>query len=269
MGFTSVLYSIKQSIDDFNVPSMNSKSVQSSGQMGFTSVLYSIKQSIDDFNVPSMNSKSVQSSGQMGFTSVLYSIKQSIDDFNVPSMNSKSVQSSGQMGFVSGLYSIKQSIDDLNVLNMISKSFLCWNFAFHFFHLCIPQCITFIFPISESVIASSSNADIHVVQAGDTAYNIALKNGLTLAELRTLNPTKGTMEMIHSGDRIVIRRANTAPSTTASTTTAPGKFHTVQAGDTAYNIALKNGMTLAELRRLNPGKGAMEMIHPGDRIALA
>ena len=59
---------------------MNSKSVPSLDQMGFASVLYSIKQSIDDPNVLSMNSKSVPSLDQMGFASVLYSIKQSIDD---------------------------------------------------------------------------------------------------------------------------------------------------------------------------------------------
>ena len=67
MSFASVLYSIKQSIDEPDVLSMNSKSVPSLGPMGFASVLYSIKQSINEADVLSMNSKSVPSLGQMSF----------------------------------------------------------------------------------------------------------------------------------------------------------------------------------------------------------
>ena len=61
----SVHYSIKRSIDEANVLSMNSKHVPSLGQGGFASVLYSIKQSIDEPTVLSMNSKFVPSLRQI------------------------------------------------------------------------------------------------------------------------------------------------------------------------------------------------------------
>ncbi|OQV15732.1 Acidic mammalian chitinase [Hypsibius exemplaris] len=127
---------------------------------------------------------------------------------------------------------------------------------------------------TEHAVAGPGNGKWHVVQSGDTAYNIALTNGITLVQLRALNPGRGTMEMIHPGDRIalpgggaLVGGSSSAPPV-ASGSAGNGKWHTVQSGDTAYNIALKNGMTLDQLRKLNPGRGTMEMIHPGDRIAL-
>ncbi|OQV12361.1 hypothetical protein BV898_13389 [Hypsibius exemplaris] len=124
---------------------------------------------------------------------------------------------------------------------------------------------------TEPAVLEPGNEKWHVVRSGDTAYNIALTNGITLAQLRALNPGRGTMEMIYPGERIALPGGSAFPVSSASIGSGSaenGKWHTVQSGDTAYNVALTNGMTLDQLRKLNPGRGTMEMINPGDRIAL-
>lgn len=58
--------------------------------------------------------------------------------------------------------------------------------------------------------------------------------------------------------------SSTTPSSSAAETT--GNTYTVQAGDSFYAIATKNGLTLQQLYDLNPGTSATSSLHPGDTL---
>ena len=50
---------------------------------------------------------------------------------------------------------------------------------------------------------------VYVVQAGDTLSTIAVKNDMTTAELRAMNPAYANTDRINIGDRLVVQRAQT------------------------------------------------------------
>ncbi len=97
---------------------------------------------------------------------------------------------------------------------------------------------------------------VHVVQPGDTALALAELYGMTLAELLVLNPGLNP-DLLGIGQTLVV--PNTAPHAAApeppagDPLQAPRTIYVVQPGDTALALAELYGMTLAELRILNPG----------------
>ncbi|KAI8855362.1 hypothetical protein BC829DRAFT_428926 [Chytridium lagenaria] len=70
----------------------------------------------------------------------------------------------------------------------------------------------------------------HIIESGDTCYEIAHKNGMALTGLAP----------------------STQPSGPANPTGCPNS-HIIESGDTCYKIALKNVMAVADLVALNPG----------------
>ena len=46
------------------------------------------------------------------------------------------------------------------------------------------------------------------------------------------------------------------------------KTYEVEKGDTCYNIALANGITLAKLEELSPGNRCGPLLQPGDKLCL-
>ena len=97
---------------------------------------------------------------------------------------------------------------------------------------------------------------VHVVQPGDTALALAELYGMTLAELLVLNPGLNP-DLLGIGQTLVV--PNTAPHAAApeppagDPLQAPRTIYVVQPGDTALALAELYGVTLAELRILNPG----------------
>jgi len=93
----------------------------------------------------------------------------------------------------------------------------------------------------------SAGPNIHVVQPGETLYSIAWRNGTTVQALMAVNGLHSTL--IYSGQRLVIPSpgAVTASPSTASV----GSSYVVQAGDTLYSIATRNGISVASLMRAN------------------
>jgi polysaccharide biosynthesis protein PslG len=114
----------------------------------------------------------------------------------------------------------------------------------------------------------------YVVQAGDTLFRIAARNGTTVQQILALNNLRDPNSII-VGQRLQLPPANTAVPTAAATsaptsvataataaaaTAAPtavgtpsviGGTYVVQAGDTLARIALRNGTTVAALVSLN------------------
>lgn len=89
-------------------------------------------------------------------------------------------------------------------------------------------------------------AGVHTVVGGDTLWGIGRKYGLTVSDLRRLNPWVDG-DMIAPGDQIRVSDA---------------AYHTVVRGDTLYSIGRKYGVAVTRLQQLNPQiKG--HLIQPG------
>lgn len=131
--------------------------------------------------------------------------------------------------------------------------------------------------------APTATPNIHRIRAGDTLFEIALANDISLAALLAANGlNENDVYTIQPGDEIIIPDPNAPaePPATATPTPTPtqaGFTYTVKAGDTLMALGLRfgvnvqrildaNDMTLAQARTLRPGQ---ELIIPGDAPATA
>ena len=107
----------------------------------------------------------------------------------------------------------------------------------------------------------------YVVESGDTIGGIAERFGVDADVIREANGLED--DFINVGQTLIIPRGNSVPSSgdnpTPPTTPADGSTYTVQAGDTAFGIALEfdttvealaaaNGMTEDEITDLQIGQ---------------
>ena len=100
------------------------------------------------------------------------------------------------------------------------------------------------------------------VHTGDSYGSIALKTGLTVAELETFNP-RVNPATIRPGQRLKLRlkvpKAKPKP--------LGPRFHTVRTGETYASIARKTDHSMSRLQDLNP-KLRHTALQPGDRMRL-
>ncbi|MCB0345609.1 MAG: LysM peptidoglycan-binding domain-containing protein, partial [Bdellovibrionales bacterium] len=106
----------------------------------------------------------------------------------------------------------------------------------------------------------------------DNLSGIASSHGMSLSELRKLNPK--LTEFIYPGQKLSVARyaeevkePPVKPAAVAAKGSTATKFYTVQAGDNLSIIAERNSITLASLRRLNPGVDAK--ILPGQKLLVS
>jgi len=118
------------------------------------------------------------------------------------------------------------------------------------------------------------DGSVHIVQAGETLSGIASSHGLSLDQLRALNP--GLFDaahqhgnMIQPGERVIL----SGHAGHNGGTGHAGQTYVVRSGDTLSGIASSHGLTLDRVRALNPGlfdaahhNGSL--IHPGEVVAL-
>ena len=83
---------------------------------------------------------------------------------------------------------------------------------------------------------------MHTVTQGQGLYSISRMYGVTEDEIIRLNP--GSEKVIRAGEQLKI------PS---KKTTASGKFHTIQKGETLYRLSVENRISVKELCDANPG----------------
>lgn len=102
----------------------------------------------------------------------------------------------------------------------------------------------------------------HLVRDGQSLWSIALRYNLKFADLLLFNGFDETT-ILQPGDEVVIRLA---PGQAPPPTPTPILFHSVQAGQTLWDIALANGMNLDELLSMNEGLSAESVLQPGDEI---
>lgn len=118
---------------------------------------------------------------------------------------------------------------------------------------------------------SNGDAEIHdeyIVAAGDNATRIAEWHDIPLDELRRLNPNVD-LNRIYVGQALVVPWVGelVRPPGTVTAVPARQRMHTVLAGDNFSTIAERYGLTLAELRALNPSR-TTDLIRIGESLRL-
>lgn len=103
--------------------------------------------------------------------------------------------------------------------------------------------------VSGQVIEVSASTTYNV-KTGDTLYAIALKNNLSVNEIKLTNHLSSNT--IYSGQKLILDKSATS-STTASTTvsTKSSNTYTVKSGDSLSKIATSYGMSVSQIATLN------------------
>ncbi len=109
----------------------------------------------------------------------------------------------------------------------------------------------------------ADGAIIHIVQQGQTAWAIAARYGIAVADLMKLNNLQSGA-VLHPGDSILIRLGSgqSAPATP----TLP-MSHVVQQGETLWTIAAQSGIPMDDLLALNHLTRSA-ILRPGDILIL-
>jgi uncharacterized protein YkwD len=99
------------------------------------------------------------------------------------------------------------------------------------------------------LVSAAPDAPTHdyVVQPGDTLWDIARANGMTLDELLQANDLDPSATL-HVGQ---VLQVTGAPSPGSTQTEQPLQVYAVERGDTPWDIAIAHGMTVAELLQAN------------------
>ena len=109
----------------------------------------------------------------------------------------------------------------------------------------------------------------HKVKPSETLQSIAQKYKVTAEQILEWNALQ--TENLYEGQRLVFKKINTVQPVIVENPTPkpapkPKKYHTVRSGDTMSKIAAKYHLSLAQLKKLNPGKG--NIIQVGDKIRI-
>lgn len=129
-------------------------------------------------------------------------------------------------------------------------------------------------PASPAATATTlESAKTHTVAAGETLYSIATKYGVSVDALKKANP--GLSNSISVGQALDLPgKAGTstaapakpaAPATTTTTTPTPAPLnketieHRVASGETLYSIAKKYSVSVEDIKKANPGIGALKV----------
>ena len=95
--------------------------------------------------------------------------------------------------------------------------------------------------------------DIHVVQPGDTMYQLSQQYGVPMERLLQDNQLPDPSQLV-VGQTIVVQY--------------PELTHTVKAGDSLYSIAQMHNTTVSQLLRNNPALQGRDLIYPGQVIVV-
>lgn len=94
-----------------------------------------------------------------------------------------------------------------------------------------------------SPLASCGETSYHIVQAGDTLWNLAKRYNTTVEELKRLNNL--TSDMLSIGQKLIV------PSTTGEGEPSNNIVYTVQRGDTLWNLSIRFNTTVDAIKRYN------------------
>ena len=119
-----------------------------------------------------------------------------------------------------------------------------------------------IIPVSRSAPREDGSV-WHVVQMGQTFWDVAAVYGVSLDELLALN-SMDRSSVVYPGDELLVKLGEgQAPPPTAT----PQLIHVVQEGETPWTVAALHGLTLDELLDIN-GLKRGDIVKPGDELRL-
>lgn len=100
----------------------------------------------------------------------------------------------------------------------------------------------------------TKTTNIYIVKSGDTASTIASKYNIPLSDLKKLNP-QFNLSNINIGDKIIVPSSvasfNVTSDRTKSINLGNG-IYTVQPADTLTSISQKTGISMSQIKALNP-----------------
>ncbi len=101
--------------------------------------------------------------------------------------------------------------------------------------------------------ASNGSSSTYKVKAGDSVWKISHEHGMSMNELKSLNGLKDNLIIPGQVLKVKGTSSNTKQTTKTSTkeTEATGATYVVKAGDSLWAVANKQGLTVAELKRIN------------------
>ncbi len=101
--------------------------------------------------------------------------------------------------------------------------------------------------------ASNGSSSTYKVKAGDSVWKISHEHGMSMNELKSLNGLKDNLIIPGQVLKVKGTSSNTKQTTKTSTkeTAATGATYVVKAGDSLWAVANKQGLTVAELKRIN------------------
>jgi membrane-bound lytic murein transglycosylase D len=137
--------------------------------------------------------------------------------------------------------------------------------------------------------AKTPSFKTHVVKKGETLPRVARKYGISVTAVASANSLNPRSRIVR-GEEILIpekpvrvaaakpaagakpakaskKKTSEAPAPVASASTAKPKSYRVKNGDTLYRIALRHGVSVAEILAIN-GLGGTPAIKPGDKIKI-
>jgi soluble lytic murein transglycosylase-like protein len=115
-------------------------------------------------------------------------------------------------------------------------------------------------------VPAAATDRVVIVQPGDTLSEIALKEGVSLAQLRALNGIADP-NRIYVGQRLrVTGQVGGTPPATAAAAPAP-RIHVVARGETLTGIARHYGSTIAAIAKAN-GISRPSLIRVGQRLTI-
>jgi spore coat assembly protein SafA len=106
------------------------------------------------------------------------------------------------------------------------------------------------------------NGQLYTVKSGDTLFFIARRYNISLQSLIDANPQITDPNTIFPGQVICV------PTGGQGVTCPNGQIYRVVRGDTMYEIARRNGMSLESLIRANPQITNPNLIYPGQEICI-
>ncbi|WP_202813141.1 LysM peptidoglycan-binding domain-containing protein, partial [Liquorilactobacillus nagelii] len=108
--------------------------------------------------------------------------------------------------------------------------------------------------------SSTKTSGSYTIKSGDTLYQIAIANGLSVSQLASLNNISDPNE-VYVGQVLKLSGSSSSSKTTTSSSsksTTSGSY-TIKSGDTLYEIALEHGMSYSQLAALNNISNANEI----------
>ncbi len=105
-------------------------------------------------------------------------------------------------------------------------------------------------PVSTNTAAPiDATASKHMVVAGETLYSISKKYGVTIAQLKALNPNID-INALSINQQLTVNKTASSTST-SSTTTNTGATYVVEKGDTLYSISRKYNLSVSDVKKMN------------------